>query len=197
MKAIGFALEHRVSGQFDVANIPTGEYMKTVILVVSAALMSALPAAIAAAKDQSKPDQAFVDEAARGGKMEVDLGRLAEQNASDAKVKQFGARMVKDHTKLNNELAAVAKSIGLTVPTALSAEQQTEYAKLAKLSGTKFDKAYMDLMVKDHTNDLAAFQKEEAATQNPKLKGAVAKAIPIIQEHLNMAKSDSTRLTAG
>lgn len=105
--------------------------------------------------------------------------------------------MVKDHTKLNNELGTVAKSIGLTVPTALSAEQQTEYAKLAKLSGTKFDKVYMDLMVKDHTNDLAAFQKEEAAAQNPKLKGAVAKAIPIIQEHLNMAKSDSTKLTAG
>jgi putative membrane protein len=159
--------------------------------------MGAIPAAIAAPKDQSKQDQAFVDEAARGGKMEVDLGRLAEQNASDANVKQFGARMVKDHTTLNNELGTVAKSIGLTVPTALSAEQQTEYAKLSKLSGTKFDKVYMDLMVKDHTSDLAAFQKEEAATQNPKLKGAVARAIPIIQEHLNMAKSDSTKLADG
>jgi putative membrane protein len=125
------------------------------------------------------------------------LGRLAEQNASDANVKQFGARMVKDHTKLNSELGTVAKSIGLTVPTALSAEQQTEYAKLSKLSGTKFDKVYMDLMVKDHTGDLAAFQNEEAATQNPKLKRAVANAIPIIQEHLNMAKSDSTKLAAG
>jgi putative membrane protein len=123
--------------------------------------------------------------------MEVDLGRLAEQNASDANVKQFGARMVKDHTKLNSELGAVAKSIGLTVPTALSTEQQTDYAKLSRLSGTKFDKAYMDLMVKDHTGDLAAFRKEKEATQNPKLKRAVAKAIPIIQEHLNMAKSDS------
>jgi putative membrane protein len=171
--------------------------MKTVALLVNAALMSALPVAIAAPKNQSKQDQAFVDEAARGGKMEVDLGRLAEQNASDAEVKQFGARMVKDHTKLNTELGTVAKSIGLTVPTALSAEQQTEYAKLAKLSGAKFDKAYMDLMVKDHTSDLAAFQKEEAATQNQKLKGAVAKAIPIIQEHLNMAKSDSAKLGAG
>ena len=55
----------------------------------------------------------------------------------------------------------------------------------------------MDLMVKDHTGDLAAFQNEEAATQNPKLKRAVANANPIIQEHLNMAKSDSTKLAAG
>jgi putative membrane protein len=141
--------------------------MKTVPVLISAALISVLPAANAAPKDQSPQDQAFVDEAARGGKMEVDLGRLAEQNGSDAKVKDFGARMVKDHTKLNSELGTVAKSIGLTVPTALAAEQQTEYAKLAKLSGTKFDKAFMDLMVKDHTGDLAAFQKEEVATRNP------------------------------
>ena len=171
--------------------------MKIVAVLVSAALMGTLPAAIAAPKDQSKQDQAFVDEAARGGKMEVDLGRLAEQNASNPKVKQFGERMVKDHTSLNSDLSTVAKSVGLTVPTALSAEQQTEYAKLSKLSGTKFDEAYMDLMVKDHTGDLAAFQKEEGATQNPNLKRAVAKAIPIIQEHLSMAKSDSTKLAAG
>ncbi|MGA8478892.1 MAG: DUF4142 domain-containing protein [Chthoniobacterales bacterium] len=171
--------------------------MKIVAVLVSGALMGTLPAAIAAPKDQSKQDQAFVDEAARGGKMEVDLGRLAEQNASNPKVKQFGARMVKDHTSLNSDLSTVAKSVGLTVPTALAAEQQTEYAKLSKLSGTKFDEAYMDLMVKDHTGDLAAFQKEEGATQNPNLKRAVAKAIPIIQEHLSMAKSDSTKLAAG
>jgi len=171
--------------------------MKTVAVLVGAALIGALPAATAAPNDQSKQDQAFVDEAARGGKMEVDLGRLAEQNASDAKVKQFGARMVQDHTRLNSELGAVAKSIGLIIPTALSADQLAEYAKLSKLSGPKFDKAYMDLMVSDHTGDLAAFQKEEAATQDPKLKRAIAKAIPIIQEHLNMAKSDSTKLTAG
>lgn len=189
--------KHLVSGQHYLAKQPTREYMKIVAVLINAALMGALPAAIAAPKDESKQDQAFVDEAARGGKMEVDLGRLAEQNASDAKVKQFGARMVKDHSKLNSELSSVAKSVGLTVPTALSAEQQAEYAKLSKLSGTKFDKVYMDLMVKDHTGDLAAFQKEEAAAQNPKLKKAVAKAIPIIQEHLNMAKSDSTKLAAG
>lgn len=171
--------------------------MKIVAVLISTVLIGALPAAVAAPKDESKQDQAFVDEAARGGRMEVDLGRLAEKNASDTKVKQFGARMVKDHTRLNSDSSTVAKLVGLTVPTALSAEQQTEYAKLSKLSGSKFDKAYMDLMVKDHIGDLAAFQNEEVATQNPNLKGAVANAIPIIQEHLNMAKLDSTKLAAG
>ena len=99
--------------------------------------------------------------------------------------------MVKDHTRLNNELDSVATSIGLTVPTDLLSGQQSEYTKLSKLSGKEFDKEYMDLMVKDHVSDLSTFQKEESSTQDPKLRAAIATAIPVIREHLNMAKSDS------
>ena len=170
--------------------------MRKVIYVIGAALMGTLPVAIAAPMDQSTQDQTFVNEAARGGQMEVNLGQLAEKKASNPKVKQFGERMVKDHTRLNAELSSVAKSIGLNVPGTLSARQQAEYEKLAKLSGPAFDTSYMNLMVKDHTGDLAAFRKEETATQNQDLKATITKAIPVIQEHLDMARSDSSKLAA-
>jgi putative membrane protein len=168
--------------------------MKRVLVLIGAALVGLLPAALAAQQDQSSQDQAFVNAAARGGLMEVELGQLAQKNGSSSEVKQFGARMVKDHTQLNAKLGAAAKSVGLTVPTAISAEQQAEYDKLAKMSGSQFDKAYIDLMVKAHTADLAAFQKQEKETQNATLKAAVSGAIPIIEDHLKMAKSDSTKL---
>jgi putative membrane protein len=80
----------------------------------------------AAGKDQSPEDQTFVNEAARGGKMEVELGKLAERKGSSSEVKEFGARMVKDHTRLNEELGSAATSIGLTVPTDLSEDQKAE-----------------------------------------------------------------------
>ena len=159
--------------------------MKTFVITIGCASLVSLPAGTAS------KDQTFVDEASRGGKMEVELGQLAQRNASSSAVREFGARMVKDHTRLNNELGSVATSIGLTVPTNLLSGQQSEYAKLSKLSGKKFDKEYMDLMVKDHVSDLSAFQKEESSTQDPKLRAAIATAIPVIREHLNMAKSDS------
>ena len=73
--------------------------------------------------------------------MEVELGQLAERNGSAAAVKEFGARMVKDHTRLNNELGSVATSIGLTVPTDLSANQQREYTTLSKLTGKSFERS--------------------------------------------------------
>lgn len=170
--------------------------MKKFVILIGAVLTGALPSAAMAQADHSSGDQAFVNDAARGGEMEVKLGQLAEQNGSSAAVKEFGSRMVKDHTRLNAELSATAKSVGLTVPNTISSEQQAEYNKLARLTGTKFDAGYIHMMVKDHTEDLAAFQKEAKATQDAKLKGAVEAAIPVIDGHLKMAKDDSTKLAA-
>jgi putative membrane protein len=170
--------------------------MKRLAITIGCALIAALPVANAVGKDQSPEDQTFVNEASRGGKMEVKLGELAERNSASSEVKEFGAHMVKDHTRLNKELGSAATSIGLTVPTDLSEDQKAEYTKLSKLSGKSFDKEYIDLMVKDHTEDLAAFQKAESTAQDPKLKMAISSAIPVIQEHLNMAKSDAAKLGA-
>ena len=168
--------------------------MKRLAITIGCALIAALPVANAVGKDQSPEDQTFVNEAYRGGKMGVKLGELAERNSASSEVKEFGAHMVKDHTRLNKELGSAATSIGLTVPTDLSEDQKAKYTKLSKLSGESFDKEYIDLMVKDHTEDLAAFQKAESTAQDPKLKMAISSAIPVIQEHLNMAKSDAAKL---
>jgi putative membrane protein len=194
IQVLAFAKQNNIQFDDNTALTEIYVYMRKAFVLISTALMGTLPIAIAAPMDQSSQDQAFVNEAARGGQMEVKLGQLAEQNALNAKVKQFGERMAKDHTRLNSEIASMAKNIGLTVPSTLSSEQQAEYAKLAKLSGASFDTAYMNLMVKDHTSDLAAFRREEAATQNRELKATVSKAIPVIEEHLEIAKADSSKL---
>lgn len=168
--------------------------MKILSISFGCLFIAGLSVAKAAPTDQSPQDQAFVNEAARGGKMEVKLGYLAERNASNPAVKEFGSRMVKDHTRLNKELGSAAEMIGLQVPKDLSPDQQSEYVRLSKLSGKSFDKEYMESMVKDHTDDLAAFKKAESVTQNNDLKKAIADAIPVIQEHLSMAKSDSAKV---
>jgi putative membrane protein len=171
-------------------------FIRKNIVLIGVVVVGVLPCAAMAKTDRSAEDQAFVNDAARGGELEVKLGQLAEQNGSAAAVKEFGSRMVKDHTRLNAELSATAKSVGLTVPDTISSGQQAEYDKLAKVKGAKFDTQYINVMVRDHTEDLAAFQKEAKATRDAKLKGAVEAAIPVIEDHLKMAKNDSTKLAA-
>ena len=47
----------------------------------------------------SVKDKTFMRKAAKGGMMEVAMGRLAAQNAQSDDVKSFGKRMVTDHSK--------------------------------------------------------------------------------------------------
>src|SRR5205823_909236 len=61
-------------------------------------------------------DREFVRKAAEGGLAEVELGQLATQKASSPDVKQFGQRMVNDHTKANDELKEVAQKQGISIP---------------------------------------------------------------------------------
>ena len=86
--------------------------MKRFVISIGCALITTLAIASAIGKDHSPEDQTFVNEASRGGIMEVKLGELAERNGLSSEVKEFGAHMVKDHTRLNKELGAAATSIG-------------------------------------------------------------------------------------
>jgi putative membrane protein len=63
----------------------------------------------------SNDDRRFIMEAAHGGMMEVDLGKVAAQKGMSDEVKQFGQRMVDDHTKANDELMQLASSKGVMI----------------------------------------------------------------------------------
>src|SRR5258708_2232799 len=104
----------------------------------------------AESKTAMNADSHFVMEAAEGSMAEVELGQLAVDKASNAKVKEFGQRMVTDHGKVDDELKTLAASKHITLPTAINAKQKATKDRLSKLSGTVFDRAYMADMVKDH-----------------------------------------------
>jgi putative membrane protein len=138
---------------------------------------SPTPAAKAAAPAAlSSQDKNFMMNAAKGGMMEVEMGKVAAQNSQNADVKKFGNRMVADHSKANSELMALAKTKGVTLPGAKGAGKW------------KSDKDYMDMMVKDHGSTLAEFQKEAKDGTDADLKKFADKTAKIIQKHLSMAK---------
>jgi putative membrane protein len=124
----------------------------------------------------SAADKTFMMNAAKGGMMEVEWGKLAAQNGQNADVKKFGNRMVTDHSKANSELMALAKEEGVSLPAAKSAGKW------------KSDKDYMDMMVKDHQEDLAEFQKQAQSGTDPDLKAFAAKGVKMVSTHLKLAQ---------
>jgi len=103
-------------------------------------------------------------------------------------VKQFGQKMVDDHTKANDQLKEVANKDKLELPDSLDSKDQSRVNKLSKLSGPQFDKAYINDQLKDHEHDVSEFQKEAQNGTDPNVKQFAASTLPILQEHLNMVK---------
>jgi putative membrane protein len=137
----------------------------------------------------SHADREFIEGAARGGMAEVELGKLAQQNASNEQVKQFAARMVTDHSKANEELRQLGQEKGVTMPAGPSHMDNHEMGKLSKLSGAAFDREYMDNMVKDHQKDVKEFEKQASKAKDPDVKAFAAKTLPTLQEHLRLAET--------
>ncbi len=133
-------------------------------------------------------DNTFVTKAAQGGMAEVELGKLAQQRASNEAVKDFGKRMETDHSKANEQLKTIAVNKGITVPTTLNAKDQATMDKLSKLNGAAFDRAYMEDMVKDHRMDIAEFQKEANSGDDRDVKAFASTTLPTLQDHLKVAE---------
>jgi putative membrane protein len=130
----------------------------------------------------SAADKTFMMNAAKGGMMEVEMGKMAAANAENADVKKFGNRMVTDHSKANSELMALAKEEGVALPGAKSAGKW------------KSDKEYMDAMVKDHQGDLAEFQKEAQSGTDPDVKAFAAKGAKMVSTHLKLAQETQSKV---
>jgi len=141
-----------------------------------------------ASNEASPMDKKFVKEALMGGMAEVQLGQLAAQKGSSDDVKQFGQKMVDDHTKLGDQMKTVAGEIGVMPPNSISPKDQALMTRLQALSGEQFDKAYIRAMVKDHEKDNMDFKKEASSGSSSAVKEAATKGDQVIEQHLQMIK---------
>jgi putative membrane protein len=145
-------------------------------------------AAAGSSANLSHSDRNFITKAAEGGMAEVELGKLATQKAQDPQVKQFGQRMVDDHSKANEKLKQVAASKNVTLPSESSKDAKREEDKLNKLSGEKFDKEYMSHMVSDHKKDVSEF-RSASKSKDADVKQFASETLPTLEQHLQMAES--------
>lgn len=162
---------------------------KTGVFVIALALVLGWTFLYAQQKaEKQNPDQKFIMDAAAGGVFEVEAGKVAVQRASTDEVKKFGQMMIDDHSKANDELMQLANQKGVIPPKTMKKEHQDQINQISKLSGAKFDKAYMDMMVKDHKKDVSEFKKEAKDGKDPDVKAWAAKTVPKLEEHLKMAQ---------
>jgi putative membrane protein len=163
---------------------------RTLFAVVAFAMGYGLQAADG--KDGRKlsgSDRQFVTQAAEDSVAEIELGKLAQRNGASAAVKDFGRRMVTEHGKANEELTAVASKLGIAPPRRPGSKHEVDMKKFARLKGADFDREYAEQMVKEHEKSVSLFEKEARTGDSPGLKAYAIKTLPVLQEHLKIAKA--------
>jgi len=151
---------------------------------------SAKSTASAKTSARAMSDSDFAKAAAEGGAAEIKLGQLAEDKGSNQTVKDFGKRMVADHTQADQKLATAASkdNLSTTIPAELNAKDQATYDRLFKLSGSAFDRAYARDMVRDHVNDVAAFRHESNNGKDADIRSFASSTLPTLESHLKQAR---------
>jgi putative membrane protein len=155
-------------------------------LIAGGVLGILLAGAAAHAQDTKSSDKTFVKDAIAGSIAEVNYAKLALQKSKDQNVTEFATKMIHDHEKLIAEMKPLAMKMGIHVPSGPPVSDHAKYMELKMKSGTDFDRAYVEAMVKDHHQDLQNFIDEQNKTQNPDLKAAVEKGEGVIREHTEM-----------
>ena len=138
--------------------------------------------------------QRFVRDAGMAGSAEVELGRLAIEHATNARVKEFAQTMVRDHTMAADELKAAVAPYRIAVPAQMDEQHRQLADKLRGMRGIEFDREYMSAMVDGHEDvkDLLEPRANEQPDADDPSETAVnnwaKKTLPGVDHHLVMAR---------
>lgn len=137
----------------------------------------------------SAADRKMMTELAQANMAEIEMSKLAQQQTKNPEVLAFAQKMIDDHTQASEQLKELAQSKGVTLPTEPDAKHQAMAKKLSKLSDEKFDKQYMANAGRaDHRKTANLLKRMQTKSQDPELKAFADKTLPIVEQHLNMAR---------
>jgi len=158
-------------------------------------MVALLPAGLSA--QEGEMDQKFVDMAINSNRFEIAIGGQATKKSSNIAIKQFAEMLVEDHTKVLNELEAMASAKNLSLPDQLEENHSSILKSLADLSGQDYDNAFKEIIIKAHEEAIALFElasKDDGVWDN-ELRSWAKENTPSLKSHLEKAKTLKTKKT--
>lgn len=134
-------------------------------------------------------DSEFLVDAASGGMMEVEAGKLAINKASSPQVKEFGQRMVDEHSQANQKLMELAETKNITLPNSMSDKHQEKVDGLTEASDADFDKEYMNLMDESHMETIEMYEETSENANDTDIKAFATETLPTLRNHHQVAES--------
>lgn len=158
------------------------------IAAMAVAGAAALGAAGSAAADTNDQDLAFIQANAQTNLAEITLGELALERAQYDSTRELAQMTLTDHQAALGKLQGVAADLGVTLPDAPNAEQQSQAATLKATDTADFDAAYAQIQVAGHQKSIAATNAELAGGSDASVLAYAEGYLPVATHHLEMAQ---------
>jgi putative membrane protein len=150
-------------------------------------------------QDDLSPEEArLVVQLHHVNQMEIEVGKLASTKGQHPKVRQYGNRLVRDHTQDDQRVTAFAKQRELSLDSAAQAQNAEQRASMQKhqalmekldgLSGAEFDREFLNAMATGHEQVITQVRDARTQVQDPQLRALIDRLLPQLEQHRNTAK---------
>lgn len=140
-------------------------------------------------------DADFVMKASAVNMAEVNAHKAAQTHATTADVKAHAKHMLEDHTRLGNDMKALATKKGWATATdADPSKTQALNDMNSNKKGKDWDAAYLDAQENDHKEAISMFEKAQNDVQDADLKALITQALPKLRDHLQMVQDAKSKM---
>ncbi len=134
-------------------------------------------------KDKEMSAEKFIQEASVGNMLEVRVGEIARERATNEQARQLADRLVRDHGQAQDNLEQVAQQLNIEVPQRLDQKAQQMVDKLSQTQPNQFDQQFVQMALDDHRKDLQKYSKAITQLDNADLQRYAAETLSVLGEH--------------
>ncbi len=126
---------------------------------------------------------------------EIQSSQTAVQVSRNPAVTAYAQQLIADHTRMMNEMMAMAPAMNMAGHSMAMAPHHARMLQtLRSTGGMQFDAMYVRYQVMAHQEALMLHQTYAAQGDNPALRAMAARAVPMIQMHLQRAQQLQARM---
>jgi len=133
-------------------------------------------------------DTLFIQKAAQSSMDEVKMAKQGAQKAGSADLRTFAEMLVRDHSKVNEQLKELAATKGVKLDVELATVADAPGKKMDEESVAEFDKKFLTTIIKSHKKEVNAYQDASEDSKDVDVKAFAAKTLPVLKGHLSKAR---------
>lgn len=120
---------------------------------------------------------------------EIPMGQLAAKRGTTQTIRDVGATILADHTKLNVDVQKLADQFGVQLPDQPTSSQRSWIAEISGKNGADFDTTFANRLRGAHGTVFGLVSEVRAETTNPEIRAFAQAANEIVMKHMTLLES--------